>query len=334
MDYKDIIKSIKAKDYAPIYFLHGEEPFYIDSITKLIENTVLAEHEKAFNQTIIYGKDATYNNVVDNARRYPVMSDRQVILIKEAQTMKELQKLEKYVAQPMPSTVLVLCHKYKKLDQRSKLAKALKGSKAVIFESKKLYDNQVSGWIASYLKDKKYRIEPNAAELIAEYLGTNISKVANELDKLMLNVLEGSTITAVQVQDNIGISKDYNVFELQNALGRRDVVKAQRIVNYFIANPKNHPLPPVMSSLYNYFSKIYITHFAGQKNDKELAIELGMRSAYFVKDYRRAAKTFNRRRTEYILGLLKEYDLKSKGVDRVSTPDGELLKELIYKILH
>lgn len=333
MKYQDIIKDIKNKKFAPIYMLHGEESFFIDAISDLIEATVLSEDQKAFNQTILYGKEANYNAVVDNARRFPIMASHQVIILKEAKEMRDLAKLEKYAANPAPTTVLVICHKHKKVDQRSKLVKAIK-KKGVLFEAKKLYDNQVPDWISNYLKARQYKIQDDAAQMITEYLGVNLSKIVNEMDKLMLNVPKETTIKIEHVQQNIGISKDYNVFELQGAVGKKNVLKAQRIVNYFISNPKKHPLPQVVSSLYGFFSKLYIMQTAGQVSDNEMAKKLGMRSTFFLRDYRAAARNYNRAATEKSVAILKEYDLKSKGVNRDSTADTELLREMVFKIMH
>jgi DNA polymerase-3 subunit delta len=332
MKFNEIIKDLKSKKYSPIYFLHGEESYFIDEIANYIEKNVLNESEKSFNQTILYGKEANYNAVVDTARRFPIMAERQVLVIKEAKEMRDLAKLERYVANPAPTTLLVICHKHKKLDQRSKLAKALKKN-AIIFESKKLYDNQMADWVSTYLRKYQYKIKHDATQLIVEYLGTDLSKVANELDKLMLNIPKGAEISMADVQKNIGISKDYNIFELQSALGKRDVIKTQRIVSYFISNPRKNPLVQVISSLYGFFSKIYIYHSAGQISDNEMAQKLGTRT-FFLKDYRIAAKNFNRTKTEKAIHILREYDLKSKGVNRDSTPDTELLREMIFKILH
>ncbi|MGB0863269.1 MAG: DNA polymerase III subunit delta [Saprospiraceae bacterium] len=332
MKFNEIIKDLKSKKYNPIYFLHGEESYFIDEIANYIEKNVLTETEKSFNQTVLYGKEANYNAVVDTARRFPIMAERQVLIIKEAKEMRDLPKLERYVANPAPTTILVICHKHKKLDQRSKIAKVLKKN-AVIFESKKLYDNQMADWINSYLRNHQYTIKPDATLLIVEYLGTDLSKVVNELDKLMLNIPKGTMISMEQVQKNIGISKDYNIFELQNALGKRDIVKTQRIVSYFIANARKNPLVQVISSLYGFFSKIYIFHSAGSISDNEMAKKLGTRT-FFLKDYRIAAKNFNRAKTEKAINILREYDLKSKGVNRDSTPDTELLREMVFKILH
>lgn len=333
MTHKDILKALKKKDYQPIYFLYGNEPYYIDYLSNYIEKNVLTEDEKAFNQTILYGKETSHLQIVDAARRYPIMAERQVILLKEAQNMKNLSKLEKYIQHPMPTTLLVICYKHKKFDKRTKFAKALT-KKAVVFESKKLYDNKIPDWAIGYLKEKGYQLAPNAAELLTEFLGTNLSKIANELDKLMINLSKDVTITVNHIRDNIGISKDYNVFELQNALARKDIVKAQRIIYYFKANPKKNPLVVVIGSLYNFFSKVYIAHFYKNVGDKELAKKLGLRSIYFLKQYKTAASKYNKAKTEQIISLLREYDLKSKGVNRDSTPESALMQELVYGILH
>lgn len=284
---------------------------------------------------ILYGKDADFQAVVDNARRYPMMAPRQVVILKEAQDMKSLGELVNYVERPTPSTILVICHKYKKVNMATKIGKALKAN-AVVFEAKSLYDNQVPDWIANYLKKRKLSINSDAAALLAEYLGTELSKVANELDKLQLNIPAGTLITNKHIEDNIGISKDYNVFELQKALSQRDVLKSNRIINYFASNPRKNPLPGIISSLYNYFSKVYMLHFIKQLPEADMLRTLEIGSAFFLKEYRAAARSFPLAKTEAILQLLKSYDLKSKGVDYNSTgkPDGELLKELVWHILH
>ncbi|MEO1435665.1 MAG: DNA polymerase III subunit delta, partial [Bacteroidota bacterium] len=309
------------------------ESYFIDQITEYIEENVLAESEKAFNFTVLYGKEADHLAVMDIARRFPMMAERQVVILKEAQQMRDLTKLEKYIVQPMPSTLLVICHKHKKLDMRSAFAKAVKKN-AVVFEAKPLYDNQVPDFIRSVLKSSGFDIQPEAAQLVAEYLGTNLSKINNELDKLMLNVPAKSLINLEHIQENIGISKDYNVFELQNALGDRNALKANRIIQYFAANPKAGPLPMVMGTLYNFFSKLYMVYFAKGASDKELATMLGFRSDWFLKDYKRARMRYSRAETERNIALLREYDLKSKGLDRESASDHDLMKELIFRILH
>ena len=333
MTYKEIIKSLRAKDYKPVYFLHGEESFYIDGISDFIENKVLSEGEKSFNQTIFYGKDCDSKTLIDTASRYPMMASHQVVILKEAQEMKTISELQPYIEKAVPTTILVICHKHKKLDARTKFAKSLKAN-AVLFESKKLYDNQVPDWISDYLKSKKLKINPNAAQLIAEYLGTNLSKIANEMDKLAINLPAGTTIDEKHIQENIGISKDYNVFELQKALGQRSVLKTNRIIQYFISNPKKNPLVMVIGTLYNYFSKIYMLHFLRNLPDRELSKALKLRSEFFLKEYKLTARNYNLNKTKQVISLLKEYDLKSKGVDRDSASEGELMKEMVYKIMH
>ncbi|BDS09958.1 DNA polymerase III subunit delta [Aureispira anguillae] len=333
LSYKQVLNSLQKKEYFPIYLLHGEESFYIDELTKYIEENVLDETAKAFNQTVLYGKEIDYKTVLDSARRYPVMSDKQVVIIKEVQELKTLDKLEAYFQNPLDSTILVLAHKHKKLDKRKKYAKALTGSKKVcVFESTRLYDNQVPNWINNYLKDKNISIKPAATNLLAEYLGTNLSKISNELDKLTINLPAGAAIDKHIIQKNIGISKDFNVFELQQALGRRDKFKSFLIVKYFIANPKNHPLPMITATLYNFFSKVYVCQSMLRASDVEIAAAIGA-NKFFVKDYKLAAKHYTRPQLESVIAVLKEYDLRSKGVHNASIPHGELLREMIVKIL-
>ncbi len=333
MTYQDIIKSLQAKDFKPVYLLHGEESYYIDSISNFIEKNVLAESERAFNQTIFYGKDADARSLVDTARRYPMMAPYQVVILKEAQEMKDIADLQLYIEKPATTTILVICHKHKKLDTRTKFGKSLK-EHAFVFESKKLYENQVPDWIANYVSAKKMKIQPKAAQLVAEYLGNDLSKIANELDKLAINLPSETSIDEKLIQNHIGISKDYNIFELQKALGQRNILKANQIVNYFISNPKKHPLVMVTANLGNYFSKVYMLHFLQNQTEKEQCNALGLKYDFFLKEYKTTAKNFKRKNTEKVISILREYDLKSKGVNSDSTSDGELLKEMIYKILH
>ena len=333
MTYKEILKSIRAKEYKPIYFLHGTESYYIEQISRYIENKVLSAAERSFNQIIFYGKDAEAKSIIDAACRYPMMSTHQVIVLKEAQEMKTLAALLPYIEKPVASTVFVICHKHKKLDMRTNFAKSLKKN-AFIFESKPLYDNQVPAWIVSYLKDKKLDVNSNAAGMMAEYLGTDLSKISNELDKLVINIPPGTTITEKEVETNIGISKDYNVFELQKALGQRNIVNANRIINYFIANPRKNPLVMVVGALFNYFNKIYMVHFLKGASEKTMMDTLGVRSAYFLKDYKSAARNFNHTQVKQVIGILKDYDLKSKGVNNDGTDPGQLMREMVWKILH
>lgn len=335
MTYDQIIQSLKKKTYKPVYFLYGNESYFIDAISDYVEANVLSEGEKAFNFTVLYGKDTDHLTVVDNARRYPMMSPYQVVILKEAQEMKTLKDLQTYVEKPLDTTILVICHKHKSFNMNTKFGKALK-QHAVVFQSKKLYDNQVPDWIKSYLTRKKLQISMAGSELLAEYLGSDLSKVANELDKLAINLEPGTEVTANHIEENIGISKEYNIFELQKALGARDVLKANRIVKYFTANPKSSPLPVLIGSLYNYFSKIYMLHFLRNASEQELLNALGLRSPFFLREYRATARVYSPQRTEWVIQVLKEFDLKSKGVEYNNTgkPDGELLKEMVWRILH
>ena len=335
MTFPQIIADLKQKQYKPVYFLHGNESYFIDAIADFIEKKVLSDGEKSFNQTILYGKETEFKQVVDTARRYPMMAPYQVVILKEAQEMRTLKELVTYVEKPAETTILVICHKHKKFDSRTKLGKILKKN-AVLFESKKLYDNQLPDWIHNYLKTKGFTIKPNATALIAEYLGTDLSKVVNELDKLAINLPKGTDITQQHIQDNIGISKDYNVFELQKALGQKQVTKVNRIIKYFGANPKKSPMVMMVGSLYNYFSKVYMLHFLRHAGDPDILSALKLRSSFFLREYKATARNYSRPQTEKVLSILKEYDLKSKGVDNntMSNPDSELLKEMVYRILH
>ena len=339
MNYNDLIKDLKAKKYSPVYLLHGDESYFIDTITDYFEKNILTEGERAFNYTVMYGKDADARSLIDTASRYPMMASHQLVILKEAQDMKTLKDLQAYCEKPVPTTILVICHKHKKLDTRTKFGKVLK-AKAVVFESKKVYDNKIGNWIEDYLKSKKLRVEPNATDLMAEYLGTNLSKVANELDKLAINLPEGSTVNAQVVQDHIGISKEYNVFELQDALAVKNVLKANRIVNHFIANPKKNPLVVVIGTLGNFFTKVYMTYSHAKARDGELAKALGIHvrnefaASFRVKKFRLAIRNYSRSQTENAISVLKDFDLRSKGVNRDNTSDGDLLKEMVWRILH
>lgn len=334
MTFEAALKDIEAGQFRPLYLLHGQESYYIDRLAAAIEANALTESERAFNETILYGKDLEPQTVIDTARRYPMMAARQLVVIREAQEMRNLKDLESYVENPADTTVLVICHKHKKLPLNTKLGKAL-SAKAVVFESKPLYDNKVPAWISNYLADHNYRVAPDASALLAEYLGTELSKIANELDKLMLNLPKGSTVDTQAVERLVGISKDYNVFELQKALGLKDRVKAFRIVNYFTANPKKNPLPVVLGSLYGYFSKLYVFSEVARQSEPDILQALGLRSGFFLREYRAAARHYDRRGAEAVISILREFDLKFKGVDfnTTTTKEGELLKEMVWRIL-
>ncbi len=325
------IKNIKHKQYHPVYFLHGETPYYIDLVADLIENVVLDEGQKSFNQTIFYGKDTDVQTILDTAKRYPMMSDYQVVIVKEAQGIKNIERLLPYIKNPLKSTILVICYKYKKLDKRTAFAKALT-KKSIVLDSKKLYDNQIPPWIEKHARHLHLSIKPNIAALIAEHIGNDLSRIANELKKLSIILPKGSEITAETVERNIGISKEYNVFELQNAIGRKDYLNANLIIKYFNANPKSGPMMVVLATLYTFFSKLYIHHSSKKSSDRELASLLSV-NPFFIKDYKIAAANFAKPNVENVLKILYDYDLKVKGINSV-TSEGALLQEMISKILH
>ncbi|MDB5124175.1 MAG: polymerase subunit delta [Mucilaginibacter sp.] len=340
MTASEIIKTLQQKKYKPVYLLHGDEPYYIDLIGNYVEHQLLPDAEKGFNQTVLYGKDTDIMTVLGAAKRYPMMADYQVVILKEAQDMKwgsddtdkkNINPLLNYLENPLASTILVFCYKYGKFDKRKKTYKAIEKN-GLIFESAPLYDSKVPGWIESFIAEKGYKINQQASLMLAEYLGNDLSKIANELEKLMLNVAAGQEITLKHIHDNIGISKEYNVFELQAALGKRDAFKANQIINYFEANPKANPIVLVLGNLNTFFSKVLTYHYVQDKSQQNLARQLGV-NPYFVKDYEQAARSYNYGKTMQIISYLREYDVKSKGVDS-TTDHGGLMKELVFKILH
>jgi DNA polymerase-3 subunit delta len=333
MSYEQLIGDLKNKSYKPVYFLWGDEPYYIDLVTSFITRNVLTEAEQSFNQSILYGKDSEAAQVSDLARRFPMMATHQVVVLKEAQEMKNLGDLLAYVEQPQPSTLLVINYKYKKPDKRQKFFKALEKN-SVWFESKKLYDNQVPGWISGYASNRKFRVEPKAAALLTEFLGSDLSKIANELEKLIVAIGKpGASITPEDVEKHIGFSKDFNQFELQSALGNRDVVKATRIVNYFAENERKYPIALTTVSLYFFFSKLLLFHYTKDKSQQNLASVLKV-NPFFVKDYEAASRRYPAGKLVDIISLLRTYDMRSKGWDGNSTSGGELSRELVFKILH
>lgn len=335
MTFEEILHDIRSKKFAPVYFLHGEEAFFIDRIAEAVEENALSEAERGFNQSILYGKDVDALNLLDILRRYPMMAERQVVILREAQEMKTLGDLAAYIDNPMPTTVFVLCFKHKKYDLNTKFGKALK-AKCLVLESKKLYDNQVADWITGYCKSQKRGIELPAAVLLAEYLGTDLAKITNELDKLGLNLPAGVAVTTQHVQEFVGISKEYNVYEMQKAFATRDLAKIARIQQYFSANIRKNPLIVTISSLFSYFSKVYMLHFLKGSSDADMVKALELRSDWFLKEYKIALSNYSLPQTIQILSLLKTYDLRSKGVETDTTNTGEeaLMQELFWKMLH
>lgn len=332
--YDKILKAIKARQFSPVYFLQGEESFFIDEILNAIEDGILNEAEKGFNQTIFYGKETDMMTVVMAARRFPMMSDYQVIIVKEAQNMRDMDKLLPYLENPVASTILAFSYKGKKLDKRTKVGKMLE--KATLFTATKLYDNQIPAWTEDYLRNKGYTINQKALALVSESLGNDLSKISNELDKMLLN-LEGGSITNItgkEIEENIGISKDYNIFELQDAIGRRNFVKAITIVDYFSQSKNsNGNLVVVLPQLYSFFSKLYKIHYLRDRSKENVSRQLGI-NPFFFNDYNNYFKNFSSIKVEDIFTILSEFDLKSKGVNNTGTPDGQLMKEMLVRIFH
>lgn len=330
---ESILSDLKNGAYSPVYFLMGEEPYYIDLISDYIQNKVLDEAQREFDQTVLYGKETDMRTVINAAKRYPMMAPRQVVIVKEAQLIKDWDDLVYYLQQPLMSTLLVFCYKYGTPDGRKKWFTRLK-STGVVFESPRVRDYEVGAWISRYAKSKGLGIEDKAVVMLAEYLGTDLSKIANELDKLLITKPAGALrITPEIIEKNIGISKDYNVFELQAALINRDVLKANRIVRYFSENKKSNPLVMVLAQLFNFFSNLMLYHYLPDKSQMAVASELKV-NPYFVKDYQKASQVFNAWKTMFIISYIRETDARAKGIDNVSADEGELLKELVFKILH
>jgi DNA polymerase-3 subunit delta len=331
MTYEDIMSELKAGKYKPVYFLTGEEPFFIDRITTHITDNALKEEEKAFNQTILYGRDSDIRTILSSAKRFPMMASRQVIVVREAQQLKSLDGLDTYLAAPVPTTVLVFAYKYKKIDKRTKAAKMIT-EKTVFLESNKLREDKVSAWISGYLKEIGCQADVKSAALLVDFLGNDLGRIANEIDKLLLTMPAGSRqITPELIEKNIGISKDYNTFELTKALSAGNMAKTARIIRYFADNPKNNPFVLIISTLFYYFGKVLLYHSLQDKSRDNAGRELGV-PPFAVDDYVQAARIFPMARTVRIISWLREYDLKAKGSSMASEAD--LMKELIFKITH
>ena len=326
-----IVNDIKAGNIKPIYFLMGEEPYYIDKLTEFMEANLLAEEEKGFNQTILYGRDVTIDDVVSTAKRYPMMAERQVVVVREAQELsRTIDKLESYAENPMLTTVLIFAYKYKTLDKRKKVTKVL-AKNGLVYESKKLYENQVGDWLKRVLAGKKLNIEPKASAMLVDFLGTDLSKIANELDKLAIILPKGGTITPEVIEENIGFSKDFNVFELRKAIGEKNQKKAYQIAKYFADNPKDNPLVLTVGQTFGFFIQLLKYHGLKDKNPKNVASALGI-NPYFVKEYDVAIKNYPMKKVSAIVATLRDIDVKSKGVGASSLGSGDLMKEMLAKI--
>jgi DNA polymerase-3 subunit delta len=330
---RQIIDDIKTRDTRPIYFLMGEEAYYIDKISNYIEKNLLSEEEKGFNQVVLYGRDVTVEEIIAQAKRYPMMAERQVVIVKEAQDLsRTIDKLLPYAENPQPTTVLVICYKYKTIDKRKRLSKVI-GEKGVLLESKKLYENQVGEWIISNLRDHGYDIEPKATQMLVEFLGTDLSKIDNELEKLSLILEKGTRISARHIEENIGISKDFNNFELRRAIGEKQYVRANQIINYFAENPRTNPLVVTISLLHNFFTQLLLYHGLKDKGRINVAKMLKI-NPYFVTEYQKAASNYPMRKVAQVISHLRDADLKSKGVGATNLAHADILKQLLFKIMH
>ncbi len=349
--FENITASLKAKKYAPIYFLEGEEPYYIDQIADYIENNVLDESEKEFNQTIMYGKDTDLISLISAAKRFPMMAERQVIIVREAQEIKnltetinvkiksksakketEISPLEEYALKPLSTTILVICYKYKSLDKRTGLAKSM-DKNAVIFNSEKIKDYKLAEWIAKFTNDQKIKINPKAVQMLADHLGNDLSRIVNELNKLAINKKNDVEITPDDVQQFIGISKDFNIFELQNAISAKDILKANKIIDYFGKNAKEHPFEMNIAVLYTYFSKLLFYQTLPNKNASDVMSQMRVNFNQ-IKELEQAGKNYSLDKLVKIIGYLHEYDMRSKGIDGFQSDKSELMREMLFKILH
>ncbi len=331
MSTEQIIADWKKKVYHPVYWLEGEESFYIDQVLQYAEHSILSEAEASFNLTVFYGKDANWADIINACRRYPMCGERQVVILKEAQQMRDVEKLEAYISSPLASTILVVAHKEKKIDGRSKLSKLLKEN-TVHVVTKKMYDSQLTEWTNDLVLAKGYTISKKALVLLVDHIGNDISRINNEIDKLLINLISRKNITEEDIEEYVGISKEYNVFELQEALQRKDIAKAMNIIQYFEANPKAAPIQLILPSLYNFFSKVYMLSSIKGNDDKTVAAAIGV-SPFFIKDYKAAAGNYGFAGAEKALLLLHHYNLRSIGVNDVGTEDASLLKEMVVKMM-
>lgn len=330
----DILRELRSKQYRPIYYLMGEEAYYIDLISDYIMDNVLTDTEKEFNLSVVYGADVDIATVINAAKRYPMMSEHQVVIVKEAQSIRNIDELSYYLQKPLRSTILVMCHKHGVLDRRKKLAAEIE-KVGILFESKKLKEAQLPAFITSYMKRKGVDLEPKATSMLADFVGTNLSRLTGELEKLIITLPKGQTrVTPEQIERNIGISKDYNNFELRSALVERNVLKANQIINYFEKNPKTNPLQMTLSLLFGFYSNLMLAYYAPEKSEQGIASFLGLKSPWQAREYQTAMKRYSGVKTMQIIGEIRYTDAKSKGIGNSSLTDSELLRELVFKILH
>lgn len=331
MSVEKIISDWKNKSFKPLYWLEGEEEYFIDKVMNYAEHFILTESEASFNLTVFYGKDANWAELINACSRYPMFAERQVVLLKEAQQMKDIEKLESYIENPLSSTVFVVSYKEKKLDARKKFTKLVK-EKGVLFTTKKMYDRDLPQWSQEMMQAKGLSINQKGLALLVDHIGNDLVRIENEIDKLSVNLGKRTTITEDDIEKYIGVSKEYNVFELQAALAAKDLAKSIRIIQYFDANPKAGPIQMVLPSLYNFFSKVFMVFGAGTNDEKTIAVAIGI-NPYFIKDYLKAAKLYTYPGVEKALLLMHSYNLKSVGVGSIGTNDASLMKEMIVKMI-
>lgn len=334
LSFDTIVNDIRQRRFKPVYLLMGDEAYFIDAITDLLVETVLTETEKDFNMLTFYGIDSDVNEIIASARRFPMMSEHQLIIVKESQNLDKLELLELYVKNPMPSTVLVINYKHGTVDRRKAWVKLIDKA-GVVFESKKLYDNQIPPFIIAYFREKQIGIDEKSARMLADHVGNDISKLIPQLQKLEVSLPEGSSrVTSELIEKNVGISKDYNTFELQNAIIRKDILTANRIVDYFGKNPKENPIMATLAVLFNYFSNLLECYWLPRKDEQSIMTALNLRSNYFVRDYMTGLRNYNANKVMTIISDLRTFDARAKGIDNISTSQGDLLKELVYRIMH
>ena len=334
--YDSVMSELMARQFRPVYYLMGNEPYYIDKISNWIAENVLQPEERDFNQTVLFGSDVNASQIVDAAKRYPMMSEYQVIIVKEAQNVKNTEPLEKYFKAPMNSTILVMCHKNGSIDGKKKAyVKAIQQA-GVLFESKKLYERDLFTFIENYLMSKNAGIDPKSTQLIADSIGADLSRLVGELDKILLSLPEENRrVTPQVVEDQIGVSKDFNGYELRDAIVNRNIYKANQIVKYFDENPKAGSIYSFLPLLFNYFQNLMLAHYCPQKNRQDgVAQWLELKNAWVAKDYMTGMRNYSGMKVMQILSKIREIDAKSKGLDNPNTPPGELMKELIFFILH
>ena len=332
MKYNEIIESVDNKEYKNLYFLAGDESYYIDKISKYISEKILSEEEKSFNQIILYGKETSTAEIITEAKQYPFGANNRVVIIKEAQYVINIEKLEDYIKNPLSTTILVICFKNKKIDKRKNFIKYIQKN-LLLFESNKLYDNQVSSWISGYCKENSRLISNKSCVILAEFIGASLTKITNELEKLFISIDPNQEITPLLIEQNIGISKDYNVFELQNSLAKKDIMQSNKIAKYLSSNSKNYPFVLTITSIFSFFQKVII--YKQLQNQSKQKIALGLKiNPYFISQYKVASNNYPTQQLYYIFEYIRDYELRSKGINNKNTTHESLLTELIFKILH